>query len=122
MSLNLKYYFTICLFLVAICCVSMTLPVQSESALLNAATPSADAGKLFEKHCAGCHGSDGRAKTFKGKLTGAQDLADAKWQSGETDRKIAEAIRTGPGAMPSFEKKLTNDEIDSMVILIRQFK
>ena len=29
---------------------------------------NADAPTLYSKHCATCHGKDGRAKTFKGKV------------------------------------------------------
>src|SRR5687767_9636661 len=38
------------------------------------------APQLYRKYCVSCHGSDGRAKTSKGKFSHARDLTDAKWQ------------------------------------------
>ncbi len=78
-----------------------------------------DAGTLFKEHCAKCHGKDGRAKTFRGKLMGARNLTDEKWQAGETDEEIKEAIMKGPELMPSFEGKLTPAEIEAMVGYVR---
>jgi mono/diheme cytochrome c family protein len=81
-----------------------------------------EAGKLFEKDCAKCHGKDGRAKTFRGKLVGAKNLTDAAWQAKVTDEQIAAAIKQGPGSMPEFEKKLSQAEIDSLVTYVRKLK
>jgi len=36
--------------------------------------------QLFNDNCARCHGKDGRAKTFHGKMVGARNLTNAKWQ------------------------------------------
>jgi mono/diheme cytochrome c family protein len=81
-----------------------------------------DAAQLFDKNCAKCHGKDGRAKTFRGKMVGAQNLTDAKFQETITDDKIAEAIRKGPDEMPAFEKKLSPEEINALVAYVRHFK
>src|SRR5690242_19191148 len=62
------------------------------------------ASELFNQNCAKCHGKDGRAKTFRGRLVGAQNLADPEWQSAATDERMSDAIKKGPKAMPSFEK------------------
>jgi len=78
--------------------------------------------ELFEKNCAKCHGSDGEAKTFRGKFTHARNLTTADFQSNTSDEQIADAIRTGPKAMPSFEKKLSADEINALVQYVRTFK
>ena len=82
----------------------------------------ADASKLFENNCAKCHGKDGHAETFRGKLVGARNLADAKWQEKTTDEQIVAAIKKGPGAMPSFEKKSSQEQIASLVAYVRHFK
>jgi mono/diheme cytochrome c family protein len=81
-----------------------------------------DARGLFTESCAKCHGADGRAKTFRGKLLGAQNLTDTKWQTASTDEEISKAIRTGPKAMPAFEKKLSQSEIEALVAYVRVFK
>jgi mono/diheme cytochrome c family protein len=81
-----------------------------------------DAHALFNESCAKCHGKDGRAKTFHGKFVGAQNLTDAKWQADTSDEEIIHAIKTGPKAMPAFEKKLSQSEIDALAAYVRSFK
>jgi len=41
---------------------------------------------------------------------------------GVTDEHIVATIKKGPGAMPSFEKKFTQEQIDSLVAYVRQLK
>ena len=81
-----------------------------------------DAATLFDKNCAKCHGKDGRAKTTRAKFNGARNLTDPKWQTQATDERIIGAIKQGPKAMPSFEKKLSQAEIDSLVAYVRSLK
>src|ERR1019366_6930937 len=64
-----------------------------------------DAHGLFNENCAKCHGMDGRARTFHGRLVGAQNFTDAKWRANVTDVEMSDAIKKGPKAMPTFEKK-----------------
>jgi mono/diheme cytochrome c family protein len=89
---------------------------------LNNAPGAADAAELFKKNCATCHGSDGRAKTTKAKFNGARNLTKPEWQAEATDERIMNAIKKGPGAMPSFEKKFTQAEIESLVAFVRTLK
>ena len=108
--------------LLFVVCVTMSLTVRSSSLQpLETQTPI-DAAKLYDKHCDKCHGKDGRAKTVRGKMVGARNLTDEKWQESATDEKIAEAIKKGPDAMPAFEKKLSAAEIDALVAYVRHFK
>ena len=74
---------------------------------------------LFVENCATCHGKDGRAKTFHGWLVGAQNLTDMQWQEKTTDDDIIRAIKTGPGAMPAFENKLSPSEIQALATYVR---
>ena len=48
--------------------------------------PAANAAQLYAKHCASCHGRDGRAKTIKGKLKHARNLTDAR-VAGKSQRR-----------------------------------
>ncbi|MEP6707089.1 MAG: cytochrome c [Pyrinomonadaceae bacterium] len=77
---------------------------------------------LYSKHCATCHGNDGRSKTFKGKFKHARDLADAEWQARVSDERIFNSINNGRGKMPSFEKKLSESQINALVGYVRQLK
>ena len=81
-----------------------------------------DAATLFDKNCARCHGKDGRAHTHRGRLYGARNLTDPNWQAQATDERIMGAIKKGPDKMPSFEKKLSEAEIASLVAYVRTLK
>jgi cbb3-type cytochrome c oxidase subunit III len=78
-----------------------------------------DARGLFLEDCATCHGNDGRARTFHGWLVGAQNLTDADWQTNTAEAEIVHAIKTGPGMMPAFEKKLSPAEIEALAAYVR---
>jgi len=79
-----------------------------------------DAPALLAENCATCHGKDGRAHTFHGRLVGAQNFTDTRWHA--TDEEIIHTIKTGPWAMPAFEKKLSPAEIGSLAAYVRTFK
>lgn len=80
------------------------------------------AAELYTKTCASCHGKDGRAKTFKAKLNHARNLTDAEWQSRVSDERIFNSIANGKGKMPPYGKKLSEQEIDSLVAYVRSLK
>ena len=76
--------------------------------------------ELYSKHCASCHGKDGRSKTFKAKLNQARNLTESGWQDAVSDERIFNSIANGRGRkMPAFSKKMTEAEIDSLVLLVR---
>src|SRR5437764_1090529 len=52
----------------------------------------------------------------------ARDLTDAAWQSDVTDERIFNSISNGKGKMPSFKKKLTTEQIESLVAYVRGLK
>jgi mono/diheme cytochrome c family protein len=81
--------------------------------------PEMDARALYAHNCAKCHGEDGRAGGLRAKMVGAPGLVDAKWQESVTDQDISETIKFGPKAMPSFEKKLAQPQIDALVGYVR---
>ncbi len=71
--------------------------------------------KLFKEYCAKCHGDDGKADTFKGKHLKARNFTDAEWQAGETDSALIKSVTEGKDDMPPFGKKLTPEQIESLV-------
>lgn len=80
------------------------------------------AAELYAKNCASCHGRDGRAKTFKAKLKHARNLADPEWQGRVSDERIFNSIMNGKGKMPAFAKKLSEQEIDTLVAYVRTLR
>jgi mono/diheme cytochrome c family protein len=97
----------------------------------NAALPRADSEKavsertataLYAKHCASCHGKDGRAKTFKAKFNKARNLTEPGWQEAVSDERIYNSIANGRGKMPGFAKKMSEAEVDALVLLVRSLR
>jgi mono/diheme cytochrome c family protein len=83
------------------------------------------APQLYRKYCVSCHGSDGRAKTSKGKFSHARDLTEAQWQEEVSDARIFNSIMNGRnvrGNMPAFSNKLSEKEVDSLVEFVRRLK
>jgi mono/diheme cytochrome c family protein len=77
----------------------------------------------FQKNCATCHGKDGRARTFKSKHhEHARDLTDPRWQDDVTDERIFNSIENGKGKMPAFKRRLTTEQINSLVTYVRSLK
>jgi mono/diheme cytochrome c family protein len=80
------------------------------------------AAELYSKNCASCHGKDGRAKTLKGKLKHARNLADSEWQGRVSDERIFNSIMNGKGKMPAYGKIISEQEIDALVTYVRALK
>ena len=70
---------------------------------------------LFKQYCAKCHGEDGKGQTAKGKQLKARDFTDAEWQADESDAALIKSVTEGKDDMPPFGKKLTPEEIESLV-------
>ena len=72
---------------------------------------AADGQTLFKKHCAGCHGANGKG-AFGPDLSG-------EYKYGKTTMAVQESIAYGrPKNMPGFEQKLSQDEIDALTEFI----
>jgi mono/diheme cytochrome c family protein len=81
-----------------------------------------DAQLLFKKHCVICHGEDGKGKTELGEGLEARDFTDKKFQDAITDEKILEQIANGtPERMFPFRGKLTPEEMEALVPVVRAF-
>ena len=89
------------------------------------AEPPRPAPQLYRRYCVSCHGTDGRAKTSKGKFSHARDLADPAWQGEVSDERIFNSITNGRnvrGNMPAFANKLNEKEVNSLVEFVRGLK
>jgi mono/diheme cytochrome c family protein len=78
--------------------------------------------ELYAKHCASCHGRDGRSKTLKAKSNHARNLTDAEWQERVSEERIFNSIMNGKGKMPGYGKKLSEREIDLLVAYVRSLR
>ena len=88
----------------------------------NANDGAREAQEPFLRNCTKCHGKDGRAKTFRGKLLSARNLTDPKWQETVTDERIFNSISNGKGSMPAWGKKFSEAEINALVKYVRDLK
>jgi mono/diheme cytochrome c family protein len=71
--------------------------------------------ELFKKNCAKCHGENGRAETTRGQNLRARNFTDAEWQAGVTDAELIKSVTEGKDDMPPWGKKLTPEQIQSLV-------
>jgi aldose sugar dehydrogenase len=84
--------------------------------LLPSHAQAPDVAKLFEQHCASCHGSD-----LKGGQT--DSLLDDQWRHGNgDDETLFRIIRDGdePNGMPPMKGDLNDADIRALVIYIRE--
>ena len=83
------------------------------------------AARMFRRYCISCHGSDGKARTSKGRFSHARDLTDAQWQADVSDARIFNSILNGRnvrGNMPAFSDKLNEVEVNKLVSFVRGLK
>jgi mono/diheme cytochrome c family protein len=92
-------------------------PFASTDANLNAAKP------VYNEYCANCHGDSGKGDGSDAMMydPSPSDLTDSKHMNSLTDGEIFYQITQGRKPMPSFRKKLTEDQRWQLVILVRSF-
>jgi mono/diheme cytochrome c family protein len=90
-------------------------PLPASDANLSAAKP------VFNEYCANCHGDSGKGDGSDAMMydPSPSDLTDSKHMNTLTDGEIFYQITQGRKPMPSFRKKLTEDQRWQMVILVR---
>lgn len=71
--------------------------------------------ELFKKNCAKCHGEKGNADTMRGRHLKARNFTDAEWQADVTDAQLIKSVTEGKDEMPPWGKKLTPEQIESLV-------
>jgi cytochrome c553 len=81
----------------------------------------------WSKHCAACHGKDGKGETKAGRKAGVKDQTDPKYQATLSDEKmirsVAEGLKEdGKEKMKPFRDKLSADEIKALAAHVRSFK
>ena len=83
---------------------------------------SVEAGKkLYQRHCASCHGPQGKGDGGMALAGGTpSDLTDEAWDYGSTDGEIFVVIRDGVSSdMLGYKDKLTEKQIWQLVNFIR---
>ena len=89
---------------------------------------AADVKENWEKHCASCHGKDGKGETKAGRKADVKNLTDATYQASFTDEQMFKQIKegmkdkNGKEKMKAFGGTLSDDEIKALVAFVRGFK
>ena len=95
------------------------------AALISAS--AADVKENWDKHCAKCHGPDGKGDTKMGKKLEIKDLTDAKIQAEFTDEQGAKSVKEGIKDKEGKIKMkpaegLGDDEIKALIAHVRTLK
>ncbi len=92
-------------------------PVAASDAVLQAIRP------IYLDKCAVCHGDSGRGDGHDAKLYDPRPtaFADAKGIDGVTDGELFHKLSEGRRPMPSFKKRLSEEQRWQLVLLIRSF-
>ncbi len=89
-----------------------------------AVAQAADSKANWTKHCAMCHGPDGKGQTKMGAKLAIKDLTNPEVQAKLKDEEVVKAIKDGVTVdgkkkMPAFSEKLNDDEIRELVPYVR---
>lgn len=76
--------------------------------------------RIFERKCARCHSSNGDGKTVVAGRFPYANLIDGVWRSDGSAEAIEKQIRLGHDPMPSFQGKLTDEQIRQTVVYVRE--
>ena len=92
-------------------------PIAPSEVALNAAKP------VYSEQCANCHGDTGKGDGSDAMMydPGPADLTDASHMGKLTDGEIFYQITEGRKPMPSFKKRLTEEQRWHLVLLVRLF-
>ena len=94
--------------------------------LAGSVASQADTAENWKKHCAKCHGPDGRGDTKMGKKAGVKDMTTAEYQTELKDDKavtsIKQGIKEGKQEKMKPNPALSDAEVKDLIAHIRQFK
>ena len=72
-----------------------TIVIAACLAIGTASLGAADVKENWEKHCASCHGKDGKGETKAGRKADVKNLTDATYQASFTDEQMFKQIKEG---------------------------
>jgi cytochrome c553 len=95
-------------------------------ALTGVTASAADVKANWEKHCAKCHGTDGKGDTKLGKKSEVKDMTTVQYQAELKEDKafksVKEGIKEGEKIRMKPAEGLSDDEIKALVAHVRTFK
>ncbi len=96
---------------------------QMKNPVAPTAASMKEARSIFDEKCSNCHGDAGKGDGSDAMMYDPPpaDLTDAKLLDKFTDGDLYYKITVGKKPMPSFEKRLTEQQRWEMVLLVRSF-
>lgn len=76
-----------------------------------------DGAAIYKTKCQRCHGEDGMSHTFEGKMTSAAQFSNPEIVK-MPDADLTAVIKGGKKKMPAFGKKLSDDQIASVLAYV----
>jgi quinol-cytochrome oxidoreductase complex cytochrome b subunit/mono/diheme cytochrome c family protein len=104
--------------------VRMTAPAQAPAAPAEPAGPiqRADVARLYNTHCAACHGVEGSARQIRAGMPTIPDFTSLAWQLSQTELEITHRIYDGnEPLMPAYRDKLAPPQILALTVYVRAF-
>lgn len=89
--------------------------------VLSNASRADNAAEIYHDKCSACHGKHGKSDTIFGKNLKIRPLASPEVLA-QSDTELATIISKGKGRMPSFERKLSSEQIKQVIDYIRSLK
>lgn len=88
---------------------------------------AADAKENWDKHCAKCHGADGKGQTTMGKKLKVKDYTKAEEQKKFTDEEAFKLTKEGKKEgdktlMKPYSDVLSDQEIKDLVTFVRKLQ
>lgn len=102
--------------LARLACVTLFVAIAASPA---GAAQNAAGAATYGARCSACHAPDGSGDTVIGKSANIPDLRFAPVQS-QADAQLQDVIAHGTGRMPGFASSLSDDDIHSVVLYVRQ--
>ena len=92
-------------------------PLTSSDAILQSVRP------LYHEKCASCHGESGKGDGHDATLydPAPTNFTDTKRMTAVTDGELFYKLSQGRKPMPSFKKRLTEDQRWRLILLLRSF-
>jgi mono/diheme cytochrome c family protein/uncharacterized membrane protein len=79
-----------------------------------------DASKLFQQHCARCHGTDGTGSPLRSRQPEIPDFTQAAWQARRSDAQLQASILEGMGVqMPAWRGKVSEKQAHELAAYVR---
>jgi len=85
---------------------------------------ASETNEVFMKSCVVCHGKDGKADSSLAKKLEVKDLSLSKLTDAQINQQIREGKQENQDAskMPAFKERLTAEEIQSLIAVVKEFR